>query len=331
MKLNKCTIIAEAGVNHNGDFDMAVEMIESAAVAGADVIKFQTISKETGFNFAIQDEDIFQFIENSSFNFGQYKKLKNICNENNITFMSSAADLPAVKLLSRLGVNVFKVSSGNFTNYQLLNSLVKHDKPMILSTGMSTSDEIEETYRFITSLGFPEEKLSFLYCVSEYPANYTNINLSKMTDMILRYPRVKIGFSDHSEGIVSSILARSLGAKIIEKHFTLDKSLEGPDQLFSLNPSELKSLVEGVKHTDQILFDEKKLNSGESISKKKIRRTLYFNKNLLSGHVVSELDFAAKRPFNVQGISPKKFLSVIGKKIVKDVKVNEVVTIDKLC
>lgn len=322
----RAIIIAEAGVNHNGDLGLAYKMIENAAAAGADIIKFQTISKETNYNFAIKDEAVYGFIESASFTKEQYASLKLHCERKNIGFLSSAADIPAAKLLYSLNVSGFKVSSGNFTNYHLIDSLISYNLPMIISTGMSNAEEINETYEFINRKGYPMDKLALLYCVSEYPAKYSNIDLNRMVEIKKRYPNITVGFSDHSEGIVSSVLARSLGAMIIEKHFTLDKAMEGPDQAFSLDTAELKFLVDCIRQTEEIMFSNKMQNAGEDQSKNKIRRSLYYNKDLPANHVLRYDDFAAKRPFNAKGISPKNFERVVGQKLVQNVKINQVVT-----
>ena len=325
----KCKVIAEAGVNHNGDFSMAVDMIFAANESGADVIKFQTISAETNYNFAIEDTSVYPFVRDAAFSESQHQELMDICQNLPIEFMSSAADLPAAKMLNSLGMNCFKISSGNFTNFHLLDFIAGLKKPMIVSTGMASPDEISTTHDFLISRGITDDLITFLYCVSEYPAQFSNIDFSRMDSLKKRFPHTSFGFSDHTPGITSSILARSLGASVIEKHFTLDRKLPGPDQIFSLEPIDLKSLVIELKNTDQIMFADKKLNNGEHENKPKLRRSMYANQFISRGTIITTDMIAAKRPYNPNGISPMDFKSIVGSVADKDIDANELISISE--
>ncbi len=323
-----CLIIAEIGINHNGDLNLAFEMIDAAAKAGADIVKFQNISEETGFNYADKNNEIYEAIKKYSLHDSDYVKLKQRCLEKKVLFMSSAADVPAARFLTNLGVPGVKVSSGNFTNFHLLKEIGKtKGLPLIISTGTSTTEERDEVVAYIRKLGI--EKFALTYCVSEYPAKLENINLEVMTQMAERY-KVPVGFSDHTEGIITSLLARAKGACVIEKHFTLDKNMDGPDHGFSLTPDELKALAKGVRDIEKVLFAPKLVNAGEVSSKGLIRRSMYFMKNLPKGTVLEFDDIAAKRPFKEKGISPMAFEEIIGKQVNTSVVVDQLVTKDLL-
>src|SRR5690606_16490032 len=217
---------------------------DAAAEAGVDVVKFQNISEETGYNFAVKDDIIFDAIKTSSLKLGDYRVLKNRCNKKGVHFMSSGADVPAVRFLTNMGVPGMKVSSGNFTNFHLIKEIAKYNLPTIFSTGMADLDEIDEVVGYIKKCGMSNFALT--YCVSEYPAELENINFDIM-DVIKEKHNVPVGFSDHTEGILTSIVARTRGACILEKHFTLDKNLPGPDHSFSLLPHEFKDLVSSIR------------------------------------------------------------------------------------
>jgi sialic acid synthase SpsE len=320
--MKKCIVIAEVGVNHNGSLERALEMVDRAFEAGVDVVKFQHISKETTFNIADDKSPLKELISRFTLSDDEFRLIKDKCDNLGIEFMSSAADLYALERLIKLGVDKIKISSGNFTNYQLIDEAILLDKHLIFSTGMATVSEVTSFVDRMSRKKF--SNYSLLYCVSEYPADFKNINLRQM----LQYQELigSVGFSDHSIGISSALIARSLGATIIEKHFTLDKSLEGPDHSFSLVPSDFENLVRGLKEVDEIFMSSNKVQSRYDESRSVLGRSMYFNKPLLRGHVISNLDIAAKRPFNSKLVSSKDYTEVIGKKLIVDVVVNQGVT-----
>jgi len=315
-----CLIIAEAGLNHNGDLDLAISMIEEAAKSEADIIKFQTISRETNFNFAIPDKDIYPFVEKASFSFEEYQILKNKAEEEDIIFMSSAADVPAARLLHNLGVPGIKISSGNFSNFHLLSEVVKHDVPIILSSGISDMAEMDETYNYLRQSG--SSNFAFLYCVSEYPGKLESIDFDRMIEMKNRY-NIPTGFSDHSLGGIAAVVARTLGACVIEKHFTLDKNLDGPDHHFSIDPSELKDLVKQIRNVEQLLFQ--KGAKSTAFLESHLKRSLYANKDINQGNQICFDDIAAKRPYSSEGVSPKDFEQIVGKVALRDFKKEELI------
>lgn len=321
-----CLIIAEIGINHNGSLELAYDMIDAAAEAGVDVVKFQNISEETGYNFAVKDDAVYDAIKKYSLPDDAYPLLKQRCIEKGVLFMSSGADVPAVRFLVNLGVPGMKVSSGNFTNFQVINEISKaKGLPAIFSTGMSNPEEMDQVVAYIRKCGI--ENFALTYCVSEYPAKLENINLGIMKEMSQKY-NVPIGFSDHTEGIVTSLLARAQGACIVEKHFTLDKTMDGPDHHFSLGPQELKDLVDGIRDIEKVLFTDKIENAGEEKFKGKLKRVMYFNRDMKAGEVITFDDIAAKRPFNAAGISPMQFETILGKQLAKDATKDLLITND---
>lgn len=320
--MDRCVVIAEVGVNHNGSLERALEMVNRAYEVGVDVVKFQHISKETTFNIADDNSSLKELISRFSLSDDEFRVIKDQCDNLGIEFMSSAADLYALERLLKLGVDKIKISSGNFTNYQLIDEAISLDKHLIFSTGMASMSEVASFVDRMTRKKF--SNYSLLYCVSEYPADFKNINLNQM----LQYKNLisSVGFSDHSIGITSALIARSLGATIIEKHFTLDKSLEGPDHNFSLLPSDFENLVIGLREVDEILMSANMFQSRYDESRSVLGRSMYFNKPLPRGHVISSLDIAAKRPFNSKFVSSKDYSEVIGKRLIADVVVNQGVT-----
>jgi len=320
---NYCMVIAEIGINHNGDLDTAKELITKAKNSGVDIVKFQNISKETGYNYAQKNNEIYRSIKKYSLKNEDYIALQKFCYDNDILFMSSAADVPAARFLNKLNVPCFKVSSGNFTNFHLIYEISKYKIPVIFSIGMSNPKEIDLVTKYIRKCNI--DSFAYTYCVSQYPAELKNINFQVMLDVKEKY-HIPIGFSDHTEGIISSIIGRVLGACIIEKHFTLDRNMDGPDHNFSLLPEQMKLLVDSIRNIEEILFSKKSTNAGELEIKSQIRRTLYFNKKLNLGQVITFDDIAAKRPFDTKGVSPMDFENIIGKKVNQEVCLDKLIT-----
>lgn len=319
---NRCIIIAEAGLNHNGSFDIAMDMVDQAAQAKVDIIKFQHISKETTYNIAYQTE-LKDYIEKSELSNEEFFKIRQRCIEKGIMFMSSGADVPAVRSLAKMGVPAFKISSGNFTNYQLITELSKHKKPMIFSTGMSDKEEVTKVVKYIRASGI--DNFALTYCVSEYPAKLENIDLSMMQWMSKEF-QVPVGFSDHTEGILTSVVARVLGACVIEKHFTLDRRMEGPDHSFSLLPQDFNKLVDEVRQVEKIIDISKIERNISKKGKTLLRRSMYYNKAMKKGDVIEFDDIAAKRPYFESGILPFSFSEITGKILSRDVELNDPVS-----
>ncbi len=330
-------IVAEAGVNHNGDVDLGKKLIDVAKDAETDAVKFQAFkAKNVVTKYA---EKAKYQKETTGPNKSQYNMMKrlelkdedlrelyNYAKKNNIIFLSSAFDKESVDLLDNLGVPAFKVPSGEITNFPLLRYIAEKKKPIILSTGMSTTAEIEEALEVIRENGV--EDIILLHCVTSYPAKIEDVNLRAIETLRHRF-KLPVGFSDHTLGITISIAATALGAALIEKHFTLDKTLPGPDHRASLEPDELKDMIKAIKDVEQASGDGiKKPTEGEEKIKKIVRRSIVAKVRIPKGTIITENMLAFKRPG--VGIEPKYLNEVIGKKAKKDIKPDELITFKKL-
>jgi N-acetylneuraminate synthase/N,N'-diacetyllegionaminate synthase len=330
-------IVAEIGVNHNGDIRLAKKLIDAAKDAGADAVKFQAFKTEkvvtkyaekakyqketTGLS-----ESQYDMIRRLELKDEEIRELYNYAKKNNIIFLSSAFDKESVDLLDNLGVPAFKVASGEITNFPLLRYIAEKKKPIILSTGMSTIGEIEEALEVIREKGV--ENIVLLHCVTSYPAKIEDVNL-RVIEALRRRFKLPVGFSDHTLGITIPIAVAALGAVLVEKHFTLDRTLPGPDHRASLEPDELKDMVRAVRDVEKALGDRvKKPTKDEERIKKVVRRSIVAKMGIPKGTVITEdmLDF--KRPG--VGIEPKYLNEIIGKKAKKDIKPDGLITFDKL-
>ncbi|WP_144527699.1 N-acetylneuraminate synthase [Peribacillus simplex] len=312
-------IIAEIGVNHNGSLELAKKLVDAAIDAGADAVKFQMFDTE---ELTTRQADLVQYqkktkeknqydmlkkLELSSFEFIDLKKY---CDKKNIIFLATPFDLKSVDFLNDLDMSAFKVGSGDLTNYPLLKRIVETDKPIILSTGMSLISEIDQTIAYLRGLK-ENLQISILHCTSSYPTPEQQINLKVINDYLNRYPYV-IGYSDHSIGTHIPIAATALGARILEKHITLDNSLPGPDHLASIDIKGFKEMVQLVRLTELSLGSEQKqLTANEKGVKPLVRRSLYLKSNVPIGTIISENDLIALRP--LAGIEANEFEKVIGK------------------
>jgi len=330
-------IIAEVGVNHNGDIRLAKKLIDATKDAGADAVKFQAFKTEkvvtkyaekakyqketTGLS-----ESQYDMIRRLELKDEEIRELYNYAKKNNIIFLSSAFDKESVDLLDNLGVPAFKVASGEITNFPLLRYIAEKKKPIILSTGMSTIGEIEEALEVIREKGV--ENIVLLHCVTSYPAKIEDVNL-RVIEALRRRFKLPVGFSDHTLGITIPIAVAALGAVLVEKHFTLDRTLPGPDHRASLEPDELKDMVRAVRDVEKALGDRvKKPTKDEERIKKVVRRSIVAKMGIPKGTAITEdmLDF--KRPG--VGIEPKYLNEIIGKKAKKDIKPDGLITFDKL-
>jgi N,N'-diacetyllegionaminate synthase len=314
-----CFIIAEAGVNHNGDIGLAKKLIDVASDAGASAVKFQTFISE---NVVTRDagkaeyqkvttgeaESQYAMIKKLELSFDQFRELKKYADKKKILFLSTPADNECADFLNQLGVPVFKISSGEVTNYPLLKHLAALKKPVILSTGMSTLGEIEEAIRILESKGLKE--IIVLHCITNYPSRIEDANL-KVIDTLRSAFRYPVGFSDHTEGIITSLAAVAMGACVVEKHFTLDKALPGPDHSASLDPSELKALVTGIRQIESAMGNgERKLSPAEAEIKKVARRSIIAGKEIKKGMLITEEMLVLKRPGT--GLHPDFLPYIIG-------------------
>ena len=328
-----CFIIAEAGVNHNGSIKLAKKLIDAAKDAGADAVKFQTFKTE---KIVIKNAEKAKYQkETTGVGESQYGMLKKLelteedfreladhAKEKEILFLSSPFDKESVDLLYELDVPAFKIGSGEITNFPLLKHIAKKGKTIILSTGMATLGEVEEALNVIRSEGV--EKVILLHCVSNYPARIEDVNLRAMETLKHAF-KLPVGFSDHTLGITASIAAVALGACVIEKHFTLDRNLIGPDHKASLEPDELKEMVKTIRDVEKALGDWiKRPTINEEEIKKIARRSIIAKMDISEGTVITEDMLDIKRPGT--GIEPKYFDFVIGMRAKKDIKKSDIVT-----
>ena len=332
-----CFIVAEAGINHNGDYDMALSMIDSAAEFGADAVKFQTFQAK---NYISSNTPQAEYMKNNaSFKGTQlellekyelkkkwHKGLINRCQEKGIIFLSTPFENESYKYLTELNLPIIKISSGDLTNTPFLSKVAHGQAPVILSTGMSNLAEIYTATETLKLLG--KDKLVLLHCVSKYPANPEDVNLRAM-DTIKNSFKLPVGYSDHTTGNEVSIAAVSRGACIIEKHFTLDKHLPGPDHKASCEPNQFRELVKSIRSVEKSLGTGIKQPSlGELEIAAVARKSIVFRNNLKAGSILSEQDLCIMRPGT--GLCPNLINVIIGRKLRSDVKYGQLVTLNLL-
>lgn len=337
-------IIAEAGVNHNGDYDTAKRMVDAAKEAGADYVKFQTAVPELVISeFAPQaeyqkentgiEESQLDMCRKIHLPLDAYRPLSEYCRKVGIGFMSTPFDLTSIDLLAEIGQDYFKIPSGEITNLPYLRKIAEKGIPVIMSSGMSTLDEIETALQILTGVhsstpeGFTptlkREDITVLHCNTQYPTPYRDINLRAMLT-IARELRVKTGFSDHSLGIEAPIAAAALGACVIEKHFTLSRSMEGPDHKASLEPEELKAMVSGIRHVEDALGDgDKHVTDSERPNIEIARKSIVAIRHIRKGDILTEENIYVKRPGN--GVSPMRWDEAIGSKAIRDFAPDELI------
>ncbi len=323
-------IIAEAGVNHNGDLNKALSLISEAANAGADYIKFQTFKTENlvhkkaqkaayQIENTQQGDSQFTMLKQLEISEGWYPKLIAHARDNKIKFLSTGFDQESIDFLDKLGCDFFKVPSGEITNKPYLQHIAGKGKPVIVSTGMATKEEISNAINTLTESGVARNSISVLHCNTQYPTDMSDVNLYAMHDIRDSF-NVEIGYSDHTLGIEVPIAAVALGAKIIEKHFTLDQSLPGPDHAASLTPVELKAMVIGIRNIEQAIEGSgmKEPSQSELKNISAARKSIHTNQNLEEGHVIAAGDLIMLRPGN--GISPMEIDQVVGKRVLRNLK-----------
>lgn len=324
--MNKVFIIAEAGVNHNGDLNLAKELIDAACNAGADAVKFQTFNtadlvtrsaKKAKYQIQNTGEgNQFEMLKKLELTYDDHLQLIDHCNKNNIMFLSTPFDFESAIILNQLNVPMFKISSGDLNNLPFLRYVAKFHKPIILSTGMSNLEEVQEAVDTIYTMG--NKELTLLHCTSNYPTKYEDVNLRAMSVLKEKF-KIPIGYSDHSIGIEVSLAAVAMGAEVIEKHFTLDKCMVGPDHKASLNPTELKELVSKIRNVEVAMGEKiKKCSYNEENTKISLRKSIVASKNINKGEKITYEHITLKRPGN--GINPKYFDDIVGKVALKDIK-----------
>lgn len=323
------TVIAEAGVNHNGDMQIACDLIVAAAKAGADVVKFQTFNstklasvnapKATyQQNTTGTAESQLDMIRKLEIPLDAYPQLIAHCQRHNIEFLSTPFDLESIEILISLGVTTFKIPSGEITNLPYLRKIGSLGQTVILSTGMSTLEEVAFAVSILVQNGTPRERISLLHCTTEYPAPFEMVNLKAMLTMREAFPGIAgVGYSDHTQGIAVPIAAAALGATIIEKHFTLNRKLPGPDHRASLEPEELTQMVKSIRQVELSLGNGiKKPTKAEIPNIAVARKSLVACRRIRKGELFSVANMTCKRPGN--GLSPIYWDELIGRPASRD-------------
>ena len=313
--------IAEAGLNHNGDVNSAKKMIDEAKNANSDAIKFQTYKSE---NFLTEGSKYFDFFKNVELSFEEFKEIKEYADNVGITFLSTPFDFESADYLKKIDVPGFKIASSDVTNLPLIAHIAKMKLPIILSTGLATLDEIDESIKLCHSLR--NDQISILHCVADYPAMPEETNLSAMETIREKFC-CPVGYSDNGESSLVDEVAVSMGADIIEKHFTLDKKLEGPDHSFSIQPDDLKLLISRIRLIEKIRGNGIKIPTNSEIKNKLIiRKSIFTSQRIIKGDIFSLKNLAIKRPG--EGIEPKHWNNIIGKKSIRDINKDELITWD---
>jgi N-acetylneuraminate synthase len=329
---NKVFIIAEAGVNHNGDINLAYKLADVAKEAGVDAIKFQTFRTEKIISkyadmASYQKKNLstnksqYEMVKKIELSYKEFKKIKYYCDEIKIMFLSTPDEEYSLDfLVDELYIPFVKIGSGEVTNLPYLRKIAAKNKPLIMSTGMANLGEVEEAINTIKYVN-PNTEISLLHCTTNYPTPYEEVNLKAIQTLAAAF-KLPVGYSDHTLGIEVPVAAVAMGAKIIEKHFTLDKKLPGPDHKASLEPDELKEMVKAIRNIEVALGDGiKKPNKSEIEIMKVARRSLVAIKNIRAGEIIKESDITIKRPGT--GIPPKFIEIIIGMKLANDIKDDE--------
>lgn len=326
-------IIAEAGVNHNGNLELAKKMIDVAVDVGANAVKFQTFKTvrvvcryapkaEYQKKTTSASESQFEMVKNLELDAVVHRELFDYCKKKNIRFLSSPFDLESIDLLNELGLDIFKIPSGEITNLPYLRKIASIRKEIILSTGMADLGEIEDALDVLTGAGTELKDITVLHCNTEYPTPIEDVNLRAMLTIKAAFPGIKIGYSDHTLGIEVPIAAVAMGATTIEKHFTLDKNMAGPDHKASLEPRELKDMICAIHNIEKGLGNGIKKPSRSELKNILIaRKSIVAERNIQKGEVFTEENLTVKRPGT--GISPMRWDEVIGKKAGRDYKNDE--------
>ncbi|EMY2881532.1 N-acetylneuraminate synthase [Campylobacter upsaliensis] len=330
--MKKVLIIAEAGVNHNGDINLAKKLIEQAAKAGADVVKFQTFkatscvsvsAKKAKYQLetTAKEESQLEMIQKLELSYESHFELMKHCKKHGIAFLSTPFDLESVEFLRGLDLPYFKIPSGEITNLPYLKAVAKCKKKVLLSTGMANLGEIEAALTILRKNG--TRNITLLHCNTEYPTPFEDVNLNALKTLKEAF-KLEVGYSDHTEGIVASLGAVALGAVVIEKHFTLDKTMEGPDHRASLEFEELRALCKGIRELEKALGSGiKKASKSEAKNKIIARKSLVAKREIQKGEKFSIENLTTKRPGS--GISAMRYEEYLGKRALKTYKKDELI------
>tara|TARA_B100002003_G_scaffold232548_1_gene244493 strand:+ start:986 stop:1996 length:1011 start_codon:yes stop_codon:yes gene_type:complete len=336
MKYPNAFIIAEAGVNHNGNIEIAKKLVDVAVEAGSNAVKFQTFkaeemiskyAKKAEYQYRVTDENETQFemVKRLELDINAHKELINYCKEKDILFLSTPFDIESIELLYELGVQIFKIPSGEITNLPYLRKIANLNRNIIISTGMADLEEIRNALDILLESGTPKDSITVLHCNSEYPTPFEDVNLLAMNTIKEAF-NVNVGYSDHTIGIEVSIAAVVLGASVIEKHFTLNRNMEGPDHKASLEPHELKAMVKAIRNIEKALgYGIKRPSPSELKNKHVVRKSIVAGKDIKKGECFADENIAAKRPGT--GISPMEWDNVIGRKAIRDFKEDDLIEI----
>jgi len=333
--LQRVQIIAEAGVNHNGSIARALELVAVAAECGADIVKFQTFSADSLVTktaskaeyqkvTTVSEQSQYEMLKALELSVDDHHRLIADCRENGIRFLSTPFDLKSVDLLRELGVATWKISSGEITNYPLLRKIGHFNQDIILSSGMATLDELRKTIAILESFGTTRTKITVLHCTTEYPAPFADVNLWAIQTIATTFPGIRVGYSDHTSGIEIPVAAVALGATVIEKHFTLDKNLPGPDHKASLDPAELRDMVSAIRNVAVALGDGIKTPRTSEIKNIAIaRKSIVAAKTIQKGELFTDENLTVKRPGI--GVSPMHWPELIGTAASRNYKADELI------
>lgn len=330
--MKKTVIIAEAGVNHNGSLSLAKKMVDAAEMAGVDYVKFQTFKSENLVSDKAKKADYQITNDGTGSQLEMLKKLElsnedhvdliAYCENKKVSFLSTAFDEESIDFLLDIKIPFFKIPSGEITNLPYLERIAATNLKVVISTGMSFLEEVKAAVNVFKNKGYTNQDITILHCNTEYPTPVSDVNLLAMNTLAIELD-VSIGYSDHTLGIEIPIAAVALGATLIEKHFTLDCSMKGPDHKASLEPEELKAMVLAIRKIEMALgTGEKKPSFSELKNKISARKSIHFKSNLFKGHVLQKADLIMLRPG--EGVSPMKIYEVIGRKLSKDVSKGEI-------
>ena len=335
--MNHTIIIAEAGVNHNGSIELAKQLVDKAVEAGADYIKFQTFkaanlvtknARQAEYqkkNLGSGDDTQYQMLKKLELSQEEHLELIDHCQQRGIHFFSTAFDFDSIEFLDSLHLNLWKIPSGEITNYPYIKQIAQKQGDVILSTGMSTAEDIQNAVDVLLKWGKVKEQITILHCNTEYPTPFEDVNLLAIQTIAKRFG-TKVGYSDHTRGIEVPIAAVALGATVIEKHFTLDRNMPGPDHKASLEPDELKAMVSAIRNIEKALgSSEKKVTDSERKNIAIARKSIVAAKDIKKGEILTEENITVKRPGS--GISPMRWEEVLGTKAIRDFQEDEIIEI----
>jgi N,N'-diacetyllegionaminate synthase len=313
-------IIAEAGSNHDGKIEKVKKLIDIAADAGVDAVKFQAFKADKLFN----TEETVRKLKKIEFKEGWYEEIFEYAHNKGIILLFSVFDEKTVDILSNYDMVAYKIASYELLHFPLLEEIIKKNKPIILSTGMANQLEVDKVINWINSKG--HDQIMVMHCVSQYPAQIDDVNLNSIT--VLKKYNLPVGFSDHTLGIYASIAAVAMGSNIIEKHFTISRSMDGPDHSYSLEPSELKEMVNGIRQVDKMLGVEEITPSIYEVNQRESRRAIYAKNDIKTGKVIKKDDLIILRPSPTGCLLPEEITNIIGKMALKRIKKGDILKKD---